>query len=114
MNKNFYVFIHIINKGYYKENINLIKETTNYYGKKSKYSKIWSGLQIQKLSLNEITKDSLSAVNGNSDGVILFQFRLSTIVNLNDNSFIRKTGSFYNKFYDEKEPELPEPIYPID
>ena len=53
-------------------------------------------------------------VNGNSDGVILFQFRLSTIVNLNDNSFIRKTGSFYNKFYDEKEPELPEPIYPID
>ena len=53
-------------------------------------------------------------VNGNSDGVILFQFRLITIVNLNDNSFIRKTGSFYNKFYDEKEPELPELIYPID
>ena len=36
-------------------------------------------------------------VNGNSDGVILFQFRLSTIVNLNDNSFIRKTGSFLVK-----------------
>ena len=40
MNKNFYVFIHIINKGYYKENINIIKDTINYYGKKSKYSKI--------------------------------------------------------------------------
>ena len=53
-------------------------------------------------------------INGNSDGVILFQSNLNNIVNLNDNSFIRKTGSFYNKFYDEKEPELPESIYPID
>ena len=116
MSQYFDIIIHIINKGYYKENINLIKETTNYYGKKSKYSKIWSGLQIQKLSLNEITKDSLSAVNGNSDGVILFQSDLNNIVNFNDKSFIRKTGSFYNKYfdYDGEEPEFPEEPQPDD
>ncbi len=49
------------------------------------------------LSLNEITRDSLSAINGNGDGVIVFQFGLSNIVNFKDNSFIKKVGSFYNK-----------------
>ena len=37
MSQYFDVIIPIINKGYYKEKINLIKETINYYVKKSKY-----------------------------------------------------------------------------
>ncbi len=97
MSKYFDVIIPIIDKKKYKKNSNWIKETTNYYVKKSKYSKIWIGLQTykndknpQKLSLNEITKDSLAAINGKSDGVILFQFGLNNIVNFKEKSFIKK------------------------
>ena len=120
MSQYFDVIIPTIYKKHYKKNTNWIKETTNYYVKKWKYSKIWTGLQTyinnnnnpQKLSLNEITKDSLAAINGNNDGVILFQFGLTNIINFKDYSFTKKSGSFYNKYYvnDEKEveEELPE------
>jgi len=94
LSEYFDVLIPMIYKGNYKKNTDWITRTTKWYVSHSKHAKIWSGLQSyysdnnpKRLPLNEITKDSKAAMKGNANGVILFRWGLSHLVNFKDKEF---------------------------
>lgn len=77
----------MIYKGNYHKNSTWIKTTTQWYVTNSKGAKVWAGLQsyksdadATKLSYTALKTDANAALDGNGDGVILFRWGLSQIL----------------------------------
>ena len=78
----------MIYKGNYHKNSTWIKTTTQWYVTNSKGAKVWAGLQsyksdadVTKLSYTALKTDVNAALDGNGDGVIIFRWGLSQILN---------------------------------
>ena len=77
----------MIYKGNYHKDSSWITTTTKWYKTNSKGAKVWVGLQsyksdadVTKLSYNALKTDSQAALNGNADGVLMFRWGLSQML----------------------------------
>lgn len=84
------VVVPMIYKGNYKSGTSWIKSTSEWYVTNSKGAAVWSGLQSYvsddnavALSESELTADIKAALEGKANGVILFRYGLSKLLNFN-------------------------------
>ena len=84
------VVMPMIYKGNYGKSTEWIKTTAKWYVDNSKGAKVWAVLQsyrsdddVSKLPVSELTTDIKNALAGGSDGVILFRYGLSNLVDFN-------------------------------
>ncbi|SEK54225.1 Putative glycosyl hydrolase domain-containing protein [Methanobrevibacter gottschalkii] len=90
MGKCLDVIIPMIYKGNYNAGSSWIQKTTLKFVKKSGHAKIWSGIQTYhsdrspiKLTSSALLKDADAAAAGGADGVILFRYGLTNLINFN-------------------------------
>lgn len=84
------VIIPMVYKGNYNQDTSWIKQTTQTIVKQSSGAKVWVGLQSYRsdsnptrLSVSELFKDAQAATSGGADGIIMFRFGLSNLINFN-------------------------------
>ena len=77
-----------IYKGNYHKSTSWITTTTQWYKTNTKGAKGWGGIQsyrsdddLTKLSYSELKKDSQAVLDGNGDGIVIFRWGLSQILN---------------------------------
>lgn len=78
----------MIYKGNYHKNSSWITTTSKWYIANSKGASVWSGIQsyksdadVTKLSYTALKTDAQAALNGNADGVIIFRWGISQMLN---------------------------------
>ena len=82
------VVMPMIYKGNYGKSTSWIKSTANWYAVNSKGAKVWTALLAYRsdgdetlIPTSELTNDVYNALGGGSDGVILFRYGLSNLIN---------------------------------
>jgi hypothetical protein len=90
MSKYLDAIVPMVYKGNYHAGSNWIKKTTKQFKKQSKRALIWTGLQsyksdsnLKKLSYNELFKDAKAAKKGGAEGIVIFRWGLSPLLNFN-------------------------------
>lgn len=81
------VVMPMIYKGNYHKSTSWITTTTKWYKTNSKGAKVWGGIQsyksdadVTKLSYSALRKDSQAVLDGNGDGLIIFRWGLSQLL----------------------------------
>ena len=81
------VVMPMIYKGNYHKSTSWITTTTQWYKTNSKGAKVWGGIQsyrsdddLTKLSYSELRKDSQAVLDGNGDGIVIFRWGLSQLL----------------------------------
>lgn len=87
ISKHMDIVMPMIYKGNYHQSTAWIKSTTQWYKTNSKGAKVWSGIQsyksdadVTKLSLSALKKDSQAVLDGNGDGIIIFRWGISQLL----------------------------------
>ena len=128
------VVMPMIYKGNYGKSTSWIKSTAKWYVDRSKGAKVWTVLQsynsdsdTTKLSESSLTTDIKNALSGGSDGVIIFRYGLTNLIDFNDLDSSSTsngpatisidailTGASNLKTYYEKNGELPNTVTAAD
>lgn len=87
ISKHMDIVMPMIYKGNYHKSRSWITSTTKWYKTNSKGAKVWGGIQsyksdddVTKLSYSTLRKDSLAVLDGNGDGLVIFRWGLSQLL----------------------------------
>ena len=94
------VVVPMIYKGNYGKTSSWITTVAKWYKDNSKGAKVWAGIQtfgsdnnITRLSVTDLSNDINSALNGKSDGVVLYRYGIANSVNFNKLSVSQSNSS---------------------
>lgn len=99
------IVIPMVYKGNYGKTTSWITTTSKWYVDNSKGAKVWIGIQSYhsdnnptKLSSSALASDSQAALDSTANGVIVFRWGLSNLVNFNDLSDKTSSPSYTGSF----------------
>ena len=85
------IVLPMVYKGNYGKSTSWITSITKWYVDNSKGAKVWAGIQsyksdddLTKLSSSALTNDAQAALDSTANGVIVFRWGMSNLINFND------------------------------